>query len=55
MLLLGITFASLVVGVEQGAGVGSAAALVIIGLAVCKVPVIGTHFMDVRVASRRCG
>ncbi len=52
MLLLGITFASFVVGVEQGAGVASAAAVVIIGLALCKVRLIGIHFMDVRVAPR---
>jgi caa(3)-type oxidase subunit IV len=52
MLLLAITFASFVVGVEQGAGVASAAAVVIIGLALCKVRLIGIHFMDVRVAPR---
>lgn len=52
MLLLGITFASFVVGVEQGAGVASAAAVVIIGLALCKVRLIGIHFMDLRVAPR---
>jgi len=52
MLLLGITFASFVVGIEQGAGVASAAAVVIIGLALCKVRLIGIHFMDVRVAPR---
>jgi hypothetical protein len=52
MLLLGITFASFVVGIEQGAGVAPAAAMVIIGLALCKVRLIGIHFMDVRVAPR---
>ena len=52
MLLLGITFASFVVGVEQGAGAASAAAVVIIGLALCKVRLIGIHFMDLRVAPR---
>jgi len=52
LLLLGITFASFVVGVEQGAGVASAAAVVIIGLALCKVRLIGIHFMDIRVAPR---
>jgi Prokaryotic Cytochrome C oxidase subunit IV len=52
MLLLGITFASFVVGIEQGAGVASAAAVVIIGLALCKVRLIGIHFMDLRVAPR---
>lgn len=52
MLLLGITFASFVVGVEQGSGVASAAAVVIIGLALCKVRLIGLHFMDVRIAPR---
>ena len=52
ILLLGITFASFVVGVEQGAGAASAAAVVIIGLALCKVRLIGIHFMDLRVAPR---
>jgi Prokaryotic Cytochrome C oxidase subunit IV len=52
MLLLGITFPSFVVGIEQGAGAASAAAVVIIGLALCKVRLIGMHFMDVRVAPR---
>jgi caa(3)-type oxidase subunit IV len=52
MVLLGITFASFVVGVEQGAGAASAAAVVIIGLALCKVRLIGIHFMDLRVAPR---
>ena len=52
VVLIGLTFASFVVGIEQGAGVASAAAVVIIGLALCKVRLIGIHFMDVRVAPR---
>jgi Prokaryotic Cytochrome C oxidase subunit IV len=52
VLLLGLTFASFVVGIEQGAGVASAAAVVIIGLAMYKVRLIGIHFMDLRVAPR---
>ncbi|OBH09122.1 hypothetical protein A5692_21455 [Mycobacterium sp. E342] len=50
--LIGLTFASFTVGVEQGAGVASAAAVVIIGLALCKVRLIGLHFMDIRAAPR---
>lgn len=50
--LLGLTFASFVVGIEQGAGVASAAAVVIIGIAMFKVRLIGIHFMDLRVAPR---
>lgn len=52
VLLLGLTFASFVVGIEPGAGVASAAAVVIIGLALYKVRLIGIHFMDLRVAPR---
>ncbi|MGD1170138.1 cytochrome C oxidase subunit IV family protein [Mycobacterium seoulense] len=48
--LIGLTFASFTVGVEQGAGVASAAAVVIIGLALSKVRLIGLHFMDIRAA-----
>lgn len=51
-VLMGLTFASFIVGVEQGAGVASAAAVVIIGIAVFKVRLIGMHFMDVRTAPR---
>lgn len=51
-VLIGLTFASFIVGVEQGAGVASAAAVVIIGIAVFKVRLIGMHFMDVRTAPR---
>jgi Prokaryotic Cytochrome C oxidase subunit IV len=53
VLLTGLTFASFVVGIEQGAGVARAAAVVIIGLALYKVRLIGIHFMDLRVAPRR--
>jgi caa(3)-type oxidase subunit IV len=52
LALLALTFASFVVGVEQGAGVASAAAVVIIGVALFKVRLIGIHFMDLRVAPR---
>lgn len=52
VLLLGLTFASFVVGIEQGAGVASAAAVVIVGLALYKVRLIGIHFMDLRIAPR---
>jgi hypothetical protein len=48
--LLGLTLASFVVGIEQGTGVASAAAIVIIGIALFKVRLIGIHFMDLRVA-----
>lgn len=51
-VLIGLTFASFIVGVEQGAGVASAAAVVIIGIALFKVRLIGMHFMDVRTAPR---
>jgi hypothetical protein len=52
VLLLGLTFGSFIVGIEQGAGVASAAAVVIIGLALYKVRLIGMHFMDLRIAPR---
>ena len=52
VLLLGLTFASFVVGIEQGAGAASAAAVAIIGLALFKVRLIGIHFMDLRIAPR---
>jgi hypothetical protein len=51
-LLLALTFGSFVVGIEQGAGVASAAAIIIIGIALFKVRLIGLHFMDVRIAPR---
>lgn len=51
-VLIGLTFASFIVGVEQGAGVASAAAVVIIGIALFKVRLIAMHFMDVRTAPR---
>jgi hypothetical protein len=52
VLLLCLTFVSFAVGIEQGAGVASAAAVVILGLALYKVRLIGIHFMDLRVAPR---
>jgi hypothetical protein len=51
-VLLLLTFGSFVVGIEQGAGIASAAAVVIIGIALFKVRLIGLHFMDLRVAIR---
>jgi hypothetical protein len=48
--LMALTFGSFVVGIEQGAGVASAAAIVIIGIALVKVRFIGIHFMDLREA-----
>jgi caa(3)-type oxidase subunit IV len=51
-LLLLLTFGSFVVGIEQGAGTSSAAAVVIIGIALFKVRLIGLHFMDLRDAIR---
>lgn len=51
-LLLVLTFGSFVVGIEQGAGFASAAAVVIIGIALFKVRLIGLHFMDLRDAVR---
>jgi hypothetical protein len=50
VLLLALTFGSFVVGIEQGAGFASAAAVIILGIAMFKVRLIGIHFMDVRVA-----
>jgi Prokaryotic Cytochrome C oxidase subunit IV len=52
VLLLCLTFVSFAVGLEQGAGVASAAAVVILGLALFKVRLIGIHFMELRVAPR---
>jgi cytochrome c oxidase subunit IV len=49
-LLLALTFGSFLVGIEQGAGFASAAAVIIIGIALLKVRLIGIHFMDLRVA-----
>jgi hypothetical protein len=51
-LLIALTFASFIVGVEQGAGAASAAAVLIIGIALFKVRLIGMHFMDIRTAPR---
>lgn len=51
-LLLALTFGSFVIGIEQGAGFASAAAVIIIGIALFKVRLIGLHFMDVRIAPR---
>lgn len=52
VLLLALTFGSFVVGVEQGAGFVSAAAAIIVGIAMFKVRLIGIHFMDLRAAPR---
>ena len=52
LALLALTFGSFIVGIEQGAGIRSAAAVVIIGVALFKVRLIGIHFMDLRVAPR---
>jgi hypothetical protein len=52
VLLLCLTFVSFAVGIEQGASVASAAAVVIVGLALFKVRLIGMHFMDIRAAPR---
>lgn len=51
-LLLLLTFGSFVVGIEQGAGIASAAAVLIIGIALFKVRLIGLYFMDLRDAIR---
>ncbi len=48
--LLALTFGSMLVGVEQGAGFASTAAIILIGVAMVKVRMIGLHFMDLRVA-----
>lgn len=50
LLLLVLTFGSFLVGVEQGAGFASTAAVILIGVAMFKVRLIGLHFMDVRIA-----
>jgi hypothetical protein len=50
VLLLALTFGSFMVGVEQGAGFASAAAVLIVGIALFKVRLIGIHFMDLRAA-----
>lgn len=47
-LLLALTFGSFLVGIEQGAGFASAAAVIIVGIALLKVRLIGIHFMDLR-------
>ncbi|UXA11508.1 cytochrome C oxidase subunit IV family protein [Mycobacterium sp. SMC-8] len=48
--LMALTFASFLVGIEQSAGAASAAAAIIVGIALFKVRLIGIHFMDLRVA-----
>lgn len=52
LALLGLTFASSVVRIEQGSVVTSAAAVVLIGIALFKVRLIGIHFMDLRIAPK---
>ncbi|CPW26434.1 Uncharacterised protein [Mycobacteroides abscessus] len=51
-LLLILTFGSFLVGLEQSAAVASAAAVVVIAIAMLKVRLIGIHFMDLREAPR---
>jgi caa(3)-type oxidase subunit IV len=51
-VLLMLTFGSFIVGIEQGAGFASTAAVIIIGIALFKVRLIGLHFMDLREAVR---
>jgi hypothetical protein len=48
ILLLALTFGSVVIGIEQGAGFAAQAALIIIGIALFKVRLIGLHYMDLR-------
>lgn len=50
VMLLGLTFGSFAVGIEQGARFADLAAIAIIAIALVKVRLIGLHFMDVRVA-----
>lgn len=50
--LMALTFASFIVGIEQGAGFASGAAAMLIGIALFKVRLIGIHFMDLRIAPR---
>ncbi len=52
ILLLVLTFGSFLVGIEQGAGFASGAAVILIGVALLKVRLIGLHFMDLRTAPR---
>jgi caa(3)-type oxidase subunit IV len=52
LALVVLTFVSSAVGIEQGSGVASAAAVVLIGVALFKVRLIGIHFMDLRRAPR---
>jgi hypothetical protein len=49
-VLIALTFASFLVGIEQSVDAANAAAVVIVGLALFKVRLIGIHFMDLRVA-----
>lgn len=48
--LLALTVGSLFVGIERGARFTSAAAAVILVIAMIKVRLIGVHFMDLRAA-----
>lgn len=50
IVLMVLTLASLLVGIEQGASAASAAAIFIVGIAMFKIRLIGIHFMDLRVA-----
>ena len=49
-MLIALTFASFLVGIEQSVDAANAAAVAIVGLALFKVRLIGIHFMDLRVA-----
>lgn len=51
-LLLILTLGSVVVGAEQGRELATAATVVIVGVALVKVRLIGTHFMELRNAPR---
>ena len=50
VLLLALTFGSFLIGLEQSADFASVGAVIIIGVALLKVPLFGVHFMDVRAA-----
>lgn len=49
-LLLVLTLGSFFVGIEQTAGFSSVAAVIIVGIAMLKARLIGSHFMDLRSA-----
>lgn len=51
-LLLALTLGSFVLGVEQSRGLATVTAVLILAVAMFKVHLIGTHFMDLRVAPR---